>query len=87
MLRECLGLRHQITSRIIHSIHQDVKALIHHIVQTLHLPVCGRLWEPGSWEVIRHGRVHHPALENKQGNDREDAKEEEDAEENVIKVA
>ena len=34
VLRECLSLHHQITSRIIHSIYQDVKVLIHHSVKT-----------------------------------------------------
>ena len=65
----------QITRRI-DSIYQDVKAPIHHSIQTLRLPVCRRVWEPGIWEAIWHGRVNHVALENEQGNNRENAKEE-----------
>ena len=86
VLCECLGLHHQITSRIIHCIDQDVKAPIHHSVQTLRLLVFRRVWEPGIWEAIQHGRVCHPVLENEQGNDREDTKEEDGAEGKVSEV-
>ena len=55
VLHECLSLRHQITSRIVHSIYQDVKAFIRHSIQTLRLLVCRTVWEPASWEVIRRG--------------------------------
>jgi len=41
----------------------------------------------GKLEAIRHERFRHPELENKQGNEREDAKSEEGAERKVSKVA
>ena len=74
-------------SSIICSPYQDVKVFIHLSVQTLHLLVCRGVWELESWDAIWRGRVHHPALENKQGNDREVAKEEEGAEGKVGEVA
>ena len=75
-----------LTSRIIRSISQDVRCSFTTAFK-LCLPVCRRVLEPGIWEAIRHGRVRHPALENKQGNNREDAKEEGGTEGKVNEVA